>query len=142
MKGYKEAGSLRTVVQLDEIDKLKPEFADVLLDLLDREFTDNFVDVPVDLRQSIFVATANDWTKVAPVVRDRFIVIDVDGYSRSEKSQIVSDYIIPKLEKCYAASGVSIAIDDEAEDFLLKTYATSLAFVMQKRQCREFAHQN
>lgn len=125
MKGYKEAGSLRTVVQLDEIDKLKPEFADVLLDLLDREFTDNFVDVPVDLRQSIFVATANDWAKVAPVVRDRFIVIDVDGYSRSEKSQIVSDYIIPKLEKCYAASGVSIVIDDEAEDFLLKTYATS-----------------
>lgn len=82
------------------------------------------MDVLVDLRQSIFVATANDWSKVAPVVRDRFIVIDVDGYSRSEKSQIVSDYIIPKLEKCYAASGVSIAIDDEAEDFLLRTYAT------------------
>lgn len=125
MKGYKEARSLRTVVQLDEIDKLKPEFADVLLDLLDREFADSFLDVPVNLKQSIFVATANDWSKVAPVVRDRFIVIDVEGYSRKEKSQIVSDYIIPKLEKCYAASGVSIAIDDEAEDFLLKTYATS-----------------
>lgn len=125
MKGYKEAGSLRTVVQLDEIDKLKPEYADILLDLLDREFTDSFLDVPVNLKQSIFVATANDWSKVAPVVRDRFIVIDVDGYSRNEKSQIVSDYIIPKLEKCYAASGVSISIDGEAEEYLLKTYATS-----------------
>ncbi len=60
------------------------------------------------------------------------IVIDVDGYSRSEKSQIVSDYIIPKLEKCYAASGVSIAIDDEAEDFLLRTYATCVESSMHR----------
>ena len=125
IKGYRKAGSLRTVVQLDEIDKLKAELAVVLLDILDREFTDNFLDVPVDLTQSIFIATANDWGKVAPVVRDRFIVIDVDGYSRNEKSQIVSDYIIPKLEKSYAASGISITIDDEAERFLLTTYATS-----------------
>ena len=125
IKGVKEAGSLKTVFQLDEIDKLKPEISIVLLDLLDRSFTDNFLDVPVDFSDSIFIATANDWGNVPPVLRDRFIVVNVDGYTRQEKTQIVSDYVIPKLEKSYAASGVSISIEPDAESYLLETYCPS-----------------
>lgn len=125
IKGVKKAGSKRTVFKLDEIDKMKPEFAVALLDLLDREFTDTFLGVPVDFKDSIFIATANDWGNVPAVIRDRFIVVDVDGYSRSEKSQILNDYIIPRLERGYAASGVSISIDEEAEKYLLTTYANS-----------------
>ena len=125
IKGVKEAGSLKTVFQLDELDKLKPELSVVLLDLLDRSFTDNFLDVPVDFSDSIFIATANDWGNVPAVLRDRFIVVDVDGYTRNEKAQIVSDYVIPKLERSYAASGVSISIEPDAETYLLETYCPS-----------------
>lgn len=125
MKGIKDAGTTKLIFQLDEIDKVKPEVAMALIDLLDREFTDSFLEVPVDLSQSIFIATANNWENVPAVLRDRFIVVNVDGYTRDEKSQIVSDYIIPKLEKNYAASGVSISMDGEAEDYFLRVYASS-----------------
>ena len=125
IKGVKKAGSLKTVFQLDEIDKIKPEVATALLDLLDREFTDSFLDVPVDFSKSIFIATANEWGNVPAVIRDRFIVVNVDGYSRAEKAEIVSDYIIPKIEKGYAASSVAVSIEDSARTYLLETYCTS-----------------
>lgn len=125
VKGLKKAGSLKTIFQLDELDKIKPEIATVLLDLLDREFTDSFLDVPIDFSKSIFVATANEWGNVPAVIRDRFIVVNVDGYSREEKAEIVSDYIIPKIEKGYAASNVSISIEDSARTYLLETYCAS-----------------
>ena len=123
IKAIKEAGSTRLILQLDELDKLKSEYAMAILDLLDREFTDNFLAVPVDLSQTIFIATANDWANVPAVLRDRFSVIEVDGYTRNEKNLILSNYIIPKLEN--ATKGVTISIEKEAKDYLLKTYANS-----------------
>ena len=125
VKGGKKAGSLKTVFQLDELDKIKSEVATELLDLLDREFTDSFLDVPVDFSKSIFIATANEWGNVPAVIRDRFIVANVDGYSREEKAEIVSDYIIPKIENGYAASSVSVSIEDSARTYLLEAYCTS-----------------
>jgi ATP-dependent Lon protease len=125
MKGVYKAKSLKAIFLLDEIDKLKPENAVVLLDLLDREFTDNFLDVPVNFDESIFIATANDWSNVPPVIRDRFIVINVDGYTREEKAEIVSEYIIPKMEKGYTSGDVSISIDNNARSYLLETYCPS-----------------
>ena len=125
IKEIKKAGSMDIVFDLSEIDKLKPEIAIALIDLLDREFTDNYLGVPINLDNSIFVATANDWGSVPPVIRDRFMVVNVDGYSRDEKEKIVSDYIIPKLEKGYAASNVSISIEDNARTYLLRNYCPS-----------------
>ena len=125
VKGVKKAGSLKTVFQLDELDKIRSEVATALLDLLDREFADSFLDVPVDFSKSIFIATANEWGNGPAVIRDRFIVVNVDGYSREEKAEIVSDYIIPKIENGYAASSVSVSIEDSARTYLLEAYCTS-----------------
>lgn len=125
VKGIKQAGSVRMILQLDEIDKLRVEYSTTILDLLDREFTDNFLDVPIDMSQTIIIATANDWGKVPAVVRDRFIVVDVAGYTREEKRQIIENYVIPKLEKCYEASGVSIKMNESGMEYLLKNYASS-----------------
>lgn len=125
MKGIKTVGTTRAIMHLDEIDKLKAEYASALLDLLDHSFTDNYLDVSVDLTQTIFIATANDWANVPAVIRDRFVEIKVDGYTRYEKEKIISDYIIPKVEESYAASGVSISIDDKTMEYLLKTYAST-----------------
>jgi ATP-dependent Lon protease len=97
------------------------------INCLDHSFTDNYLDVSVDLTQTIFIATANDWANVPAVIRDRFVEIKVDGYTRYEKEKIISDYIIPKVEESYAASGVSISMDDKAMEYLLKTYASRLS---------------
>ena len=125
MKGIKTVGTTRAIMHLDEIDKLKAEYASALLDLLDHSFTDNYLDVSVDLTQTIFIATANDWANVPAVIRDRFVEIKVDGYTRYEKEKIISDYIIPKVEESYAASDVSISMDDKTMEYLLKTYAST-----------------
>lgn len=125
IKGIKEAGSTRIVLQMDELDKLNPKYATAILDLLDREFTDSFLNVPVDFSEAIFIATVNNWGDVPAVLRDRFLVLNVDGYTRTEKRKIVSDYIVPKLEKSYADSGVTITFGDGAKELLLKTYANS-----------------
>lgn len=125
VKGIKKAGSTRMILQLDEIDKLNPQFSTAIIDLLDGEFTDHFLEVPIDLSQTIIIATANDWSKVPTVVRDRFIVVDVKGYRRKEKKEIITDYIIPRLEKSYEANKVSITMDEPAIKYLLKTYAKS-----------------
>ncbi|MBQ8730293.1 MAG: AAA family ATPase, partial [Lachnospiraceae bacterium] len=125
MKEVKRAKTLRLLVQLDEIDKLQRELSHVLLDLLDRSFTDNFIGYPIDISEVVFIATANDWGNVDPLIRDRFTVIEVDGYTKEEKSEIIENYIIPKLESNFKDAGVSIELSKNGEQLLLDKYCTS-----------------
>ncbi len=121
----RKTGNTFVLVQLDELDKMKPELAEALLDVLDRKFVDNFLGVAVELKDTIFIATANDLSRVPMVVRNRFNVINVGGYTRQDKKHIVSEYLIPRLEKNYENANVSITITDEARDYLLSTYCKS-----------------
>ena len=126
IKEVKKATSLKLLIQLDEIDKIaNPEIFNVLIDLLDRDFSDNYLGVPISLKKAIFIATANDWERVPAVIQDRFITVNVDGYSRKEKAEIISDYIIPRIEKGFAASKVSVFIKENARKYLLDNYCPS-----------------
>ena len=125
VKALKEAGSMMTVIQLDEIDKLPRELSYVLIDLLDRQFVENFLGITLDLSQTIFIATCNDWTAVDPIIRDRFTKVSVKGYNRAEKEEILEKYIIPKLEKKYASVGMKIVVQKEAKKLLLESYCSS-----------------
>lgn len=105
--GLKQAGAENPVFMLDEVDKLGADGhgdpSSALLEVLDPEqnhsFTDHYLAVPFNLRQVLFICTANRLENMQPALRDRFNVIVLDGYTSSEKLQIAERHLIPKQLK-------------------------------------------
>lgn len=119
------------VILLDEIDKIGNHngipVSNTLVDLLDDsgEFSDNFLGVPIDLSNILFIATANDINAVDSVIRDRFTIIYLDGYTKNEKSKIIEDYIIPKVVKELCPDTLKMAFTSEAIELVKSSYCLS-----------------
>ena len=104
VKGLEAAGVRNPVFVLDEVDKVAQrgsgDPAAALLEVLDPQqnhaFRDNYVDVPVDLSEVLFIATANRLETVPAPLRDRLEVIQVPGYSAEEKLPIVRRHLLPR----------------------------------------------
>ncbi len=104
IRALRRAGSLNPVILLDELDRITPEsraeIMGVLIELLDPEqnanFTDYFIDYPIDLSQVLFVATANNTNNISTAVLDRLEVIQMPSYTDSEKINIAKNYVLPK----------------------------------------------
>ena len=102
MQELRRVGTRNPVIMLDEVDKIGADFrgdpASALLEVLDprqnHAFVDHYLDVPFDLSQVIFIATANYMEAVPPPLRDRMEVLDIPGYSESDKLQIARQYLV------------------------------------------------
>ena len=98
----RRVGTRNPVIMLDEVDKIGADFrgdpASALLEVLDPRqndsFVDRYLDVPFDLSQAIFIATANTIHPVPAPLRDRMEIIDIPGYTSEEKLQIGRRYLV------------------------------------------------
>ncbi|HEX7877828.1 MAG TPA: endopeptidase La, partial [Candidatus Eisenbacteria bacterium] len=104
LSGLVTAKAPDPVFILDEIDKVGLSYrgdpTSALLEVLDPEqngtFSDNYLNIPVDLSQVIFITTANMLDTIPPPLRDRMEVIDIDGYASQDKVFIARNYLIPR----------------------------------------------
>lgn len=126
----KRAGTSNPVFILDEIDKVCNDYhgdpQSALLEVLDPEqnanFHDNFLDIDYDLSHVMFIATANDLSTIAPALRDRMEIIEVNGYLMEEKREIAKRHLIPQQMQNHGVTAANVTIPDEMIDLIIDKY--------------------
>jgi ATP-dependent Lon protease len=131
IQAMKSAGTANPLLMLDEIDKIGASFqgdpASALLEVLDPEqnssFRDHYLDVPFDLSNVMFVATANTLDSIPGPLLDRMEVIRLAGYILEEKLEIARRYLIPKALKNHGLNKAQITIRKDALRVIIDGYA-------------------
>ena len=131
IQAMKSAGTANPVLMLDEIDKIGISFqgdpASALLEVLDPEqngsFRDHYLDVPFDLSNVLFIATANQLDTIPPPLLDRMEVIRLSGYILEEKLEIARRYLIPKALVNHGLDKNRIFINKAALADIIDRYA-------------------
>lgn len=123
-------GTRNPVIMLDEIDKLGADFrgdpSSALLEVLDprqnHEFTDRYIDVPFDLSQVIFIATCNTLDTIPLPLRDRMEIVELPGYTESEKLNIAKNYLIKRQLTEHGLTEAQCSWSDEAIERVIEDY--------------------
>ncbi len=130
MTNIKKAKSSNPVFVLDEIDKVgKSNHGDpssALLEVLDPaqndSFQDNFVEIEYDLSKVMFIATANELGSIQPALLDRMELIEVNGYTVEEKTEIAKRHLTPKQIKEHGLSKKLFSIEDKVIEKIIESY--------------------
>jgi ATP-dependent Lon protease len=129
--GLKKAGVTNPVFMFDEVDKLghdgfRGDPSSALLEVLDPEqndtFTDHYLEIPYDLSNVMFLATANVGDTIPAPLRDRMEIIEIPGYTRHEKLAIARRHLVPKQLSEHGISAEKLDITDEALVLLIDRY--------------------
>ena len=130
IQAMRRAGTKNPVLMLDEVDKLGRDFrgdpAAALLEILDPEqnknFRDNYLDLPFDLSKVLFVTTANALDTIPAPLLDRMEILRLTGYSEEEKMQIAHRYLIPRQLKEAGLTTEQIELGDDTLKKIITGY--------------------
>jgi ATP-dependent Lon protease len=130
IQGIKQAATKNPVFILDEVDKLGADFrgdpSSALLEVLDPEqnhtFRDHYINLPFDLTNVMFIATANMMDTVPSALRDRMEVINIPGYTMEEKVEICNRYIIRKQLAENGVTDKNVELHPEALRMIIEQY--------------------
>ncbi len=151
IQAMKQAKSVNPVIMLDEIDKLGSDYkgdpSSALLEVLDPEqnfnFRDHYLNVPYDLSNVMFLATANVLENIPGPLRDRMEVINLSGYTQEEKLEISKQYLIPKQMDENGITDDHITFHDEGVKSVINGFTREAGLRNLERQigslCRKVA---
>ncbi len=130
IQNIKTAGSNNPVFMLDEVDKIGMDFrgdpSSALLEVLDPEqnntFQDNYLEVPFDLSKVLFIATGNLLDPIPPALRDRMEIIQLPGYTQTEKVEIGKRFLIPKQLENHGLTAKNVDFTEAAMVELVQAY--------------------
>ena len=128
--GLKQAGVKNPLMLLDEIDKVSSDYkgdtSAALLEVLDSEqnchFVDHYVEIPMDLSEVLFIATANEIQTIPRPLLDRMEVIEITSYTENEKKHIAQEHLIPKQISANGLRDGQLIIEPEALDRVISGY--------------------
>ncbi|TXD37596.1 endopeptidase La [Lujinxingia vulgaris] len=147
VQALRKAGTNNPVFMLDEVDKIGRDFrgdpSAALLEVLDpaqnHNFSDHYMEVPVDLSNVLFVATANQLDTISAPLRDRMDVIEIPGYTAQDKHHISRQYLIPKALESHGITEENLRIDDEALDIIIRNYTREAGVRSLERRIADIA---
>lgn len=151
--GMKQAGVKNPLMLLDEIDKVssnyKGDTSAALLEVLDSEqndkFRDHYVELPMDLSEVLFIATANDAHSIPRPLYDRMEIIEVTSYTENEKFHIAKEHLLPKQLEKNGLKPEQMKLSDKGLKMLIRCYTREAGVRSLERRlgelCRKSARQ-
>jgi len=142
IQGMKRAGTRNPVFILDEVDKLMASYsgdpASALLEVLDPEqnntFSDHYLEVPYDLSDVFFIATANSLKGIPGPLRDRMEIIEIGSYTSHEKFHIARNHLIDEVLEDNGLDETQLQFEDEAIKTIIEKYTLEAGVRGLKRQ--------
>ncbi|MHC4332974.1 MAG: endopeptidase La, partial [Planctomycetota bacterium] len=130
LQELRKCGTKNPVFMLDELDKIGADFrgdpASALLEVLDPEqnysFTDHYLDQPFNLTGVMFIGTANYAEPIPPALHDRMEIIELPGYTETEKLNIARKYLVPRQLKEHGLAKNQLTIKDGALHAIITSY--------------------